>query len=175
MFTVLFAVARTVGWIAQWKEMIEDPHQKIGRPRQLYTGATGARLRADRQAVGGTGNSGSSECEKPDSEGATARPRCPPTYPTRPAPASGATHRSSRARRRPRSRRTAASVAIRRRDLGKAIELPGAAASVSENSSLELARQMVRPHITGRRIPARSPGRRSGWAASADRGDQRGS
>ena len=38
--TVLFAVARTVGWIAQWKEMIEDPHQKIGRPRQLYTGAT---------------------------------------------------------------------------------------------------------------------------------------
>jgi citrate synthase len=39
MFTVLFAVARTVGWISQWKEMIEDPTQKIGRPRQLYTGA----------------------------------------------------------------------------------------------------------------------------------------
>jgi citrate synthase len=39
MFTVLFAVARTVGWIAQWKEMIEDPSQRIGRPRQLYTGA----------------------------------------------------------------------------------------------------------------------------------------
>jgi citrate synthase len=39
MFTVLFALARTVGWIAQWKEMIEDPLQKIGRPRQLYTGA----------------------------------------------------------------------------------------------------------------------------------------
>ena len=39
MFTVLFALARTVGWIAQWKEMIEDPAQKIGRPRQLYTGA----------------------------------------------------------------------------------------------------------------------------------------
>ncbi|HJY92924.1 MAG TPA: citrate synthase [Candidatus Acidoferrum sp.] len=39
MFTVLFAVARTVGWISQWKEMIEDPQQKIGRPRQLYTGA----------------------------------------------------------------------------------------------------------------------------------------
>ncbi|MFM1813652.1 MAG: citrate synthase [Pseudomonadota bacterium] len=38
MFTVLFAVARTVGWIAQWKEMIEDPEQRIGRPRQLYTG-----------------------------------------------------------------------------------------------------------------------------------------
>ncbi len=40
MFTVLFALARTVGWIAQWKEMIEDPKQKIGRPRQLYTGST---------------------------------------------------------------------------------------------------------------------------------------
>ena len=39
MFTVLFAVARTVGWISQWSEMIEDPGQKIGRPRQLYTGA----------------------------------------------------------------------------------------------------------------------------------------
>jgi citrate synthase len=40
MFTVLFAVARTVGWISQWREMIEDPEQKIGRPRQLYIGAT---------------------------------------------------------------------------------------------------------------------------------------
>ena len=39
MFTVLFALARCVGWVAQWKEMIEDPAQKIGRPRQLYTGA----------------------------------------------------------------------------------------------------------------------------------------
>lgn len=38
MFTVMFALARTVGWIAQWKEMIEDPDQRIGRPRQLYTG-----------------------------------------------------------------------------------------------------------------------------------------
>ena len=40
MFTVLFALARTVGWISQWKEMIEDPAQKIGRPRQIYTGPT---------------------------------------------------------------------------------------------------------------------------------------
>jgi citrate synthase len=40
MFTVLFAVARTVGWVAQWKEMIEEPGQRIGRPRQLYTGPT---------------------------------------------------------------------------------------------------------------------------------------
>ncbi len=38
MFTAIFALARTVGWIAQWNEMVEDPEQKIGRPRQLYTG-----------------------------------------------------------------------------------------------------------------------------------------
>ena len=40
MFTALFALARTVGWVAQWNEMIADPEQKIGRPRQLYTGPT---------------------------------------------------------------------------------------------------------------------------------------
>jgi citrate synthase len=40
MFTVLFSVARTVGWVAQWNEMVEDPSQRIGRPRQLYTGKT---------------------------------------------------------------------------------------------------------------------------------------
>ena len=40
MFTALFALARTVGWVAQWNEMISDPEQKIGRPRQLYVGAT---------------------------------------------------------------------------------------------------------------------------------------
>jgi citrate synthase len=40
MFTVLFALARTAGWIAQWTEMMEDADQKIGRPRQLYTGPT---------------------------------------------------------------------------------------------------------------------------------------
>jgi len=40
MFTVLFAISRTVGWVAQWNEMIADPDQKIGRPRQLYTGRT---------------------------------------------------------------------------------------------------------------------------------------
>jgi len=39
MFTALFALARTVGWVAQWNEMIADPEQKIGRPRQLYTGS----------------------------------------------------------------------------------------------------------------------------------------
>jgi citrate synthase len=39
MFTALFALARTVGWVAQWNEMISDPEQRIGRPRQLYTGA----------------------------------------------------------------------------------------------------------------------------------------
>ena len=39
MFTVLFAIGRTIGWVSQWKEMIEDPTNKIGRPRQLYTGS----------------------------------------------------------------------------------------------------------------------------------------
>jgi citrate synthase len=39
MFTALFALARTVGWVSQWNEMISDPYQKIGRPRQLYTGS----------------------------------------------------------------------------------------------------------------------------------------
>jgi citrate synthase len=38
MFTVIFAMARTVGWITQWDEMMSDPTSKIGRPRQLYTG-----------------------------------------------------------------------------------------------------------------------------------------
>jgi len=45
MFTVLFAMARTVGWVAQWNEMIMDPSQKIGRPRQLYTGEKERRFR----------------------------------------------------------------------------------------------------------------------------------
>ncbi len=40
LFTGIFAMARTVGWIAQWNEMISDPEQKIGRPRQLYVGPT---------------------------------------------------------------------------------------------------------------------------------------
>ena len=44
MFTVLFAVARSVGWVAQWNEMIEDPSQRIGRPRQLFTGSTARRF-----------------------------------------------------------------------------------------------------------------------------------
>ncbi|HSD74612.1 MAG TPA: citrate synthase [Steroidobacteraceae bacterium] len=40
MFTVMFAIARTVGWVAHWQEMISDPNMRIGRPRQLYTGPT---------------------------------------------------------------------------------------------------------------------------------------
>jgi len=38
IFTVLFAIPRTVGWLAQWQEMLDDPEQKIARPRQIYTG-----------------------------------------------------------------------------------------------------------------------------------------
>jgi len=41
MFPVLFAIPRTSGWIAQWLEMIDDPEQKIARPRQIYTGERG--------------------------------------------------------------------------------------------------------------------------------------
>jgi citrate synthase len=40
MFTVIFAVARTVGWVSQWLEMMNEPNVRIGRPRQLYVGAT---------------------------------------------------------------------------------------------------------------------------------------
>ena len=51
MFTCIFSLARTVGWIAQWQEMITDPEHKIGRPRQLYKGATQTGREADRQEV----------------------------------------------------------------------------------------------------------------------------
>jgi citrate synthase len=47
MFTVMFAIARTAGWVAHWQEMVSDPHMKIGRPRQLYTGPT----KRDYQAI----------------------------------------------------------------------------------------------------------------------------
>jgi citrate synthase len=51
LFTVLFAIARTSGWVAQWKEMIEEPNQKIGRPRQLYTGAAARKVGAKKQSA----------------------------------------------------------------------------------------------------------------------------
>jgi citrate synthase len=44
MFTVLFAIPRTAGWLAQWQELVTDPEQKISRPRQLYTGVEHRRL-----------------------------------------------------------------------------------------------------------------------------------
>ena len=44
MFTAIFAMARTAGWIAQWSEMISDPEYKLGRPRQLYNGASVRRV-----------------------------------------------------------------------------------------------------------------------------------
>ena len=52
MFTVIFAIPRTAGWVAQWLEMIDDPEQKIARPRQIYTGPARRRLRPDRGARG---------------------------------------------------------------------------------------------------------------------------
>jgi citrate synthase len=51
MFTVIFAIARTAGWTAQWTEMIEDPIQKIGRPRQLYTGKSITKYGVDRVKI----------------------------------------------------------------------------------------------------------------------------
>ena len=51
MFPVMFAIGRTSGRIAQWREMVEDDEQKISRPRQIYTGERFARLRADRPAL----------------------------------------------------------------------------------------------------------------------------
>ena len=60
MFTCIFSLARTVGWIAQWQEMITDPEYKIGRPRQLYKGADAARGEADRQEVSRHAESSSS-------------------------------------------------------------------------------------------------------------------
>ncbi len=51
MFTVLFALGRLPGWIAQWREMIEDPATKIGRPRQVYVGAPSATYVAGRPAL----------------------------------------------------------------------------------------------------------------------------
>ncbi|MDZ7830078.1 MAG: citrate/2-methylcitrate synthase [Halofilum sp. (in: g-proteobacteria)] len=52
MFTVIFAMARTVGWIAHWNEMMEDPELRIGRPRQLYTGPEKRDYTEHQQAVG---------------------------------------------------------------------------------------------------------------------------
>ncbi|WP_372882004.1 citrate synthase [Psychromonas sp.] len=49
MFTVIFAIARTIGWISHWKEMLDQPGQKIGRPRQLYTGNIGLKLEDDQR------------------------------------------------------------------------------------------------------------------------------
>ena len=46
MFTVMFAIARCVGWVTHWREMVADPETRIGRPRQLYVGARPARLSA---------------------------------------------------------------------------------------------------------------------------------
>ena len=49
MFTVLFAIPRTVGWLAQWQEMLMDPEQKIARPRQIYTGQEARELPPTKQ------------------------------------------------------------------------------------------------------------------------------
>jgi citrate synthase len=50
MFTVLFAIPRVVGWLAQWQELLDDPEQKIARPRQVYTGVEYRDLPEDRRS-----------------------------------------------------------------------------------------------------------------------------
>ena len=55
MFTVLFAIPRTVGWLAQWQELVVDAEQKIARPRQIYTGARGLRVAPITERVAGAG------------------------------------------------------------------------------------------------------------------------
>lgn len=74
MFTVCCAVARTTGWISQWKEMIEDPIQKIGRPRQLYQGAT---LR-EVPPVDARGNGEDAVLRTPPTPGSVEPPERPP-------------------------------------------------------------------------------------------------
>ncbi len=91
MFTVLFALGRLPGWIAQWREMMEDPATKIGRPRQVYTGRRGARLRGDGPALTPARVSRPGRRRTPPA-------RCPrrPSSPRRPASAPTACRRSRR-------------------------------------------------------------------------------
>ena len=77
MFTALFALARTVGWVAQWNEMISDPEQKIGRPRQLYVGATAARLCARATSAEDQAD-GSESVKRAPCPGALSRLMSPP-------------------------------------------------------------------------------------------------
>merc|ERR1719377_485910 len=68
MFTVMFGVGRTIGWVSQWKEMIEDPKQRIGRPRQVYVGNPGRPYKkiGDRTTEGsGSDSPGPSGSESP--------------------------------------------------------------------------------------------------------------
>ena len=52
MFTVLFAIPRTVGWLAQWDELMRDPEQKISRPRQIFTGSAMRHVPAEKPTIG---------------------------------------------------------------------------------------------------------------------------
>ena len=112
MFPVMFAIGRTSGWIAQWKEMVEDPEQKIARPRQIYTGRARPRLRAVDGASGAARYSTASRrcgaaTRGPRASAASGAPR---------APRSAASGRGSpggrpRARRRSRARARAPAAA----------------------------------------------------------------
>ena len=95
MFTVLFAIGRTPGWVAQWAEMLQDKEQKISRPRQIYVGSGRARLRGDRLAVGGRRRPGGGRRAAPARRRPGASQSRSSTSP-RPGSASSATRRPCR-------------------------------------------------------------------------------
>ena len=81
MFTVLFALGRLPGWIAQWREMIDDPATKIGRPRQVYTGADRAPVPGDRQALTGRSSPAQGTVRPNPPADSTCSPRGPVVHP----------------------------------------------------------------------------------------------
>ena len=70
MFTVIFAIPRTAGWVAQWMEMHEDPEQKIARPRQIYTGEREREYVRDRATARGPKKSSGRRRGGPNGRGA---------------------------------------------------------------------------------------------------------
>ena len=75
MFTVMFALGRLPGWIAHWKEMVEDPDTKIGRPRQIYTGEKLAQVRPDRSALADRATPAALRCGSAASSAGSSRSR----------------------------------------------------------------------------------------------------
>ena len=75
MFTVIFAIPRTAGWVAQWMEMNDDPEQKIARPRQIYTGERDVDYVADRASARGRRRSPTTPCAARSASAAARKSR----------------------------------------------------------------------------------------------------